>query len=157
MYMTRPAVQEQDEAFLYELYRTSREEEVSGWGWSESDKHAFLHMQFRMQQRSYELQYPSHETRIILVADQPVGRIMSAALADALHLIDITLMPAFRNQGIGSSQIRSLQRRAEMERVPLRLSVLHGNPARSLYERLGFHAKESDGMYVRMEYVSIQE
>ncbi|QTD94255.1 hypothetical protein J4G50_19415 [Burkholderia anthina] len=39
---------------------------------------------------------------------------------------------------MGEAVLRELLTEAAREHVPVSLSVLHGNPARRLYERLGF-------------------
>jgi ribosomal protein S18 acetylase RimI-like enzyme len=55
-----------------------------------------------------------------------------------LSIVNIELAPAFQRHGIGSGIIRELQDEAASRSVPLRLQVMKVNPARRLYERLGF-------------------
>lgn len=57
---------------------------------------------------------------------------------DALFLVRIYLMPAVHGQGIGTHVVELLLDRARHESLPVRLRVLKGNPAKRLYERLGF-------------------
>jgi ribosomal protein S18 acetylase RimI-like enzyme len=52
-----------------------------------------------------------------------------------LHL---EVAPQFRRRRIGSSIITDLQRRAADRGIPVELQVLRVNPARGLYETLGF-------------------
>jgi len=47
--------------------------------------------------------------------------------------------------------IRELIRQCGEGKVPLRLQVLRNNPARRLYERLGFVQTGEDQMYIQME------
>lgn len=152
MYKTRLAEPQLDDAFLLEVYGSTRMEEMAQWGWSESDKHSFLHMQYRMQQQSYRMQYPEIVNRIILVNDLRAGRILTASTKEACHLMDISLLPQFRRQGIGSRLIDELKQEAQDRQLPVRLSVLLTNPARRLYERLGFQVMESSEMYMKMEW-----
>lgn len=156
MYTTRPAIAHQDDDFLYELYASTREEEISVWGWSDWDKQEFLQMQFRMQQHSYASQYPTRENRIIVADMQRAGRIMTACTSQAIHLIDLSLLPPFRNRGIGSDLIRRLMEKASEMQLPLLLQVLQVNTAKRLYERLGFQVVESSGLYVKMAYQNHQ-
>lgn len=52
---------EDDEQFLYELYVSTREEEVGAYGWEEEEVRAFLKMQWMMQQSpinwNFHMQY----------------------------------------------------------------------------------------------------
>ncbi len=64
--------------------------------------------------------------------------------ADGVELHQIYLVPARQKLGIGTSVLRALQARAAAAKRPLRLSVLVNNPARRLYERLGFRIERSD-------------
>ncbi len=61
--------------------------------------------------------------------------------------MDITLAPAFRGLGIGSQLVRDLMD----EGRPVTLHVEAFNPARALYERLGFTAAQDErGAYLSM-------
>jgi GNAT superfamily N-acetyltransferase len=44
------------------------------------------------------------------------------------------------NQGLGTAIIKHLLRQASQQNMPASLQVLEVNPARQLYERLGFRA-----------------
>ncbi|MBW5469934.1 GNAT family N-acetyltransferase [Brevibacillus formosus] len=155
MVHTRPFEYEQDEAFIWELYCSTRTEEMALWGWSESDKLAFLQSQFIMQQKSYQMQFPAQNHQIILRSGQPIGRLITDASGDALHLVDISLLPAYRGQGVGSGIMGALQKEAEALKLPVRLRVLQGNPAFRLYERLHFIVTDSTGLYIQMEWQSL--
>jgi ribosomal protein S18 acetylase RimI-like enzyme len=58
--------------------------------------------------------------------------------ADEWHVHQIQILPSRQRQGIGEAVLRELLIEAAREHVPVSLGVLHGNPARRLYERLGF-------------------
>lgn len=152
MIQTRPVILDQDDAFLQELYRSTREEEMSHWGWSEADKLAFLQMQFRMQQQSYYTRYPELLHQIIVEDHGPIGRIMTANAAEAIQLVDVSLLPGFQGMGIGTQLIRELQNEASESKLPVRLHVQCTNPALQLYERLGFVITGSTEMYHAMEW-----
>ncbi|WP_400162720.1 GNAT family N-acetyltransferase [Brevibacillus sp. TJ4] len=153
MYTTRLAVLNQDDDFQFELYASTRQEEMALWGWSEWDKREFLHMQFRMQQHSYASQYPELETRIILAEEERIGRILTACTSEAIHLVDLSLLPPYRNKGIGSELIRVLMDKSCELQLPLLLQVLQVNTAKRLYERLGFQVVDASGLYVKMAYM----
>ena len=140
-----------DQSFLFQLYADTRRQEVSAFGWDPAQQDAFLRMQFNAQQRSYEMAYPNAEHEIILGDDQPVGRMLVLHGADAKVLVDIALLASHRGQGTGGKLLQELIARSDRERVPVRLQVHRGNPARRLYERLGFIQTGEDAMYFQME------
>jgi len=143
-----------DEPFLYQVYASTRVDEMAAWGWSELQLDAFLRMQFSMQQRSYALQYPEAEHLIVLHRGQSIGKTLIFQTNMDLTLVDVALLPEFRNSGLGSALIKGLQERASRQGGTLRLSVLRTNVARHLYERLGFHITGEHGMHLTMEWRS---
>jgi predicted GNAT family acetyltransferase len=67
--------------------------------------------------------------------------------------VDIALTPPYRGRGLGTRLLRGLIAEAEQSGRPLSLHVETHNPARRLYERLGFRpAGDSGEVYLRMEY-----
>lgn len=70
-----------------------------------------------------------------------------------IFLSKISLLPRFQRRGIGSILINQLIERARSGGRPLRLRVLRVNPARSLYERLGFAVTNSTADHDYMEYL----
>jgi ribosomal protein S18 acetylase RimI-like enzyme len=133
----RPA-QQHDSDFLRELYSSTRVEEMASWGWSDAQQKAFLRLQFEAQQRHHELAYEGAEDCIITVNDRPAGRLLVLRSDVELRLVDIALLPDYRNRGAGTIVIRMLQEEAAIGGKPLRLHVSYLNPALRLYRRLGF-------------------
>lgn len=146
----RPA-QPDDEAFLFQLYRDTRAEEIAAWGWDEAQQQAFLSMQFRARTLSYSA-YPSIEHRIILEAERPIGRLLISQMEDEIRLVDIALLSKTRGQGIGAKLISDLLARATREAKPVRLHVEKFNRALGLYQRLGFQVLEDTGTQFFMEW-----
>lgn len=142
----------QHEEFLYHLYISTRIEEVTAWGWDDMTRNCFLNMQWNAQTRYYVNQYPAAEHFVVLFNGQPAGRILTCHEERDIVLIDISLLPEYRNQGIGGSLIKELQAAAESQGEPLRLSVLKTNPAIHLYERLGFLAISENELYYSMAW-----
>jgi GNAT superfamily N-acetyltransferase len=138
---------EQDREFLCALYARARDEELQNVPWPPETKAAFLRSQFEAQHRHYATQYRDARFDII-ERDGPIGRLCVLEREDALRLVDIALLPEWRAKGIGAGLIEDLKTRAK----PIALSVTVVNPARRLYERLGFVERENDGMYVTMEW-----
>jgi ribosomal protein S18 acetylase RimI-like enzyme len=71
-----------------------------------------------------------------------------------IRIMDITLAPAFRGRGIGSGLLRSLISEVEGSRRTVSIHVEINNPARRLYERLGFEYAGEHGVYLLMVYVN---
>jgi|GEM_PF-710211 len=67
-----------------------------------------------------------------------IGLLKVTRAAGEWHVHQIQILPSRQGQGIGEAVLRALLSEAAREPVPVSLSVLHGNPARRLYERLGF-------------------
>ena len=55
-----------------------------------------------------------------------------------LAIDQLFLRPETQGRGIGTALVQSVLARAEAKKLPVRLWVLRINPARALYERLGF-------------------
>jgi ribosomal protein S18 acetylase RimI-like enzyme len=138
----------EDEAFLLEVYASTRLQELEGFGWSDEQKHAFLRMQFLARERCY----PRVDSRIILLNGQPVGRLLVDRSDTNILLRDIALLTEFRNMRIGSRLVQELINEATSAGKPIQLHVLASSPAVRLYERLGFRQTGSDGTYLEMEW-----
>ncbi len=146
-------VQPDDEAFLYALYGSTRAEEMAAWNWSEAQQEAFLRLQFSAWQQQFRQQSALSDDRIILIGEQPGGRIIVIRTELEIRLAEIALLPEHRRRGIGSALIEELQREAQTARKPLRLHVLASNEAVRWYERLGFVRCGGNGVYLLMEWL----
>ncbi len=87
---------------------------------------------------------------MILVGGEPAGRLYVARWAEELRIVDIALLPRFRGRGVGTTLLRGLMDEADAAGKPLSIHVEVNNPARSLYDRLGFEEAEDRGVYVLM-------
>jgi len=153
-FSTRPAL-DSDEAFLFTLYAATREGELATWGWAPPQRETFLRMQWLAQRRAWAARFPAAEDRLLLVEGRPAGRLLVARGEREWWLVDVALLPAHRGGGLGTRLLRELREEAGRARVPLKLHVLRGSPARRLYVRLGFvdtaPARPEDP-YVAMEW-----
>lgn len=145
---TRPLLPA-DEEFSYQVYASTRAEEMALIDWSSEQKAAFLQMQFRVQSQHYQAAYPQAAYQVIEWEDIRVGRLTLHRAEQTTTLVDIALLPEFRKRGIGSAIIHDLQ--SENRRI--NLHVLKSNPALNLYQRLGFVFKSEDALYMEMEWM----
>jgi ribosomal protein S18 acetylase RimI-like enzyme len=143
-----------DQAFLFHLYTSTRLEEIQSWGWAIEHQQSFLRMQFDARRGAYQAEHPAAVESIVLAAGIPAGVIRVDRNPSEIRLVDIALLPEYRNRGLGSLVIVDLLRQAAEAQVPVRLSVARENRAKHLYERLEFTVLREDAMYFEMEYLA---
>jgi GNAT superfamily N-acetyltransferase len=132
-------VADADRPFLERLYRLVRWEEFAPTGWPDATKTAFLAQQFDFQRRQYEQVYGGAEFHLIVQGDEPIGRIYVDRTGRDLALIEISLLPEWRGRGIGAALLEQLQQEVGAGlRDRVSLQVTPENPARRLYQRMGF-------------------
>ena len=149
--ITLRAERAQDEALLYQLYADTRAEELAALDWDPAAREAFVRMQFLAQRKGYRDMFPNAAFSIILAGGQPIGRIVVNRKDDEVRLVDLVLLPPFRNRGIGTQLLAGLCAEAATTNKPLRLHVLRGSRARRFYERLEFYKTGDTGVYEEME------
>jgi ribosomal protein S18 acetylase RimI-like enzyme len=150
--ITLRPIRPDDEGFLYDVYASTRLDELATLGWSEPQREAFLRMQFRAQHQSYLTQFPMADFAIILHHGRPIGRLYIERRADEMRGIDIALLPEYRRAGIGTTILRDLLAEAARDGKPFRIHVEKFNRAQRLYKRLGFTILDDDGAYLFMEW-----
>jgi ribosomal protein S18 acetylase RimI-like enzyme len=148
----RPPLPE-DEQFLYELYASTRVDELARVPWSEEQRAAFLKLQLRARDQSYRMYYPGIDDQVILFKERPVGRLIVVRADEEIRLVDIALLPAHRRAKIGTALIKGLMVEASNLNKSIRLQVEKSNPqAKKLYERLGFTTLGENSTHFQMEY-----
>jgi ribosomal protein S18 acetylase RimI-like enzyme len=121
--------------------------------WSDEQKAAFLESQFDLQDAAYRTSFPGASFDVVLCDGELIGRLYVAHGANEVRLIEITLVEAQRNQGIGSRLIRDLMEIAATQHKRLVLQVdLANEGAQRLYLRLGFSAASRSGLYEEMRW-----
>jgi len=147
-----------DEAFLLSVYGSTREQELSQVQWQEGQREAFLKWQFEMQRREYGARFPDAEYNVIMIDNQPAGRMWIGRDKDEIRLLDIALLPEFQKRGAGTILLQRMIDEASAAQKPLRhmVFVLNDN-AHRFYERLGFSVIEDLGAYKHMEYRVVSE
>jgi GNAT superfamily N-acetyltransferase/uncharacterized damage-inducible protein DinB len=75
---------------------------------------------------------------LIYLADVRVGLLRVNERPEEIFLEQLYIAPEFQRRGIGTQLVEELIRKASGLSKPLRLRVLAVNPAKRLYERLGF-------------------
>ncbi len=146
----RPCV-DADLPFLRHLYGTTREEELRPVPWTDQQKRQFLDMQFLAQKQHYEQHYPDCEFLVIQMDEAPVGRLYIDR-GDDIRITDIALLPEFRGQGIGRMLMEEILEEGRSAGKRVTIHVEQDNPARRLYDRLGFQHVDTNGVYHLLEW-----
>ncbi len=146
------AIRASDREFLREVYAHTRLAELAPLGWSPQQVEAFIDMQFEAQQRDYWNNYDTARFHVVTSEGVDAGRLYVERRADELRVIDIALLPRFRDRGIASALFQCLFDEADAQGIAVRIHVEIENRARRLYLRLGFvFTGESGPVYRLME------
>ncbi len=146
-------IQQDDLAFLSELYASTRVEEMAQIvHWSKEEKQSFLEQQFRAQHSFYHERFVDAEFLVISLDEERIGRLYKEVRHDEIRIIDIALLPKFRNRGLGKRLMLGVLNEGQELNLPVRIHVEHNNPAMRLYDRLGFTKIGDTGVYFLMEW-----
>lgn len=138
---------ESDLPLLRELYASTRAEELARSGWTEAQQKAFIDQQFTAQRSQYRQHYTGAAFLLIEREGAGIGRIYLHWGREELRLMEITLLPSQRGQGIARVLLQQLMGWTEARRLPITLHVEPFNPAHAWYQRLGFRMLEVRGVY----------
>ncbi len=121
-------VTEADYAFLYSLHTTTMKEYVTQtWGWDET-----------IQQTMFRDKFDPGRSHIVEVDGRAVGVLSVERRPGTLFLANLQILPEEQGRGLGTAIISTLLAQASGSGISVTLQVLKVNPARRLYERLGF-------------------
>ncbi len=128
--------------FLWRLHNAALKDYVTKtWGWDET-----------WQRENFAKTFDPSDGKIIVIDRKDAGFWWVIEKESETLLASIRLLPEHQNQGIGSKIIRDLLEKSEK---PVRLQVLKVNPARRLYERLGFKIFEETATHFVMKAISL--
>jgi ribosomal protein S18 acetylase RimI-like enzyme len=129
---------ERDRAFCWHLHRQTMVTYVDAtWGWSEID-----------QRRRFAESFDPGAIRIIEIDGEPIGSLKVDLDGTPVRILSIQICPAHQRKGHGTAVVSQVLRQAAQR--PVWLQVLKVNPARALYERLGFVATADTGTHWQM-------
>ena len=142
-----------DDQFLLSVYASTRADELAQVQWAPGQKEAFVRWQFELQRKEYDTRYPNARHDVVLVNNQPAGRMWVGEDDTQIRLLDIGLLEEFQNRGVGTVLLKRLISEAKETKKPLRHMVfMLNNNAHRFYERLGFVEIEDVGGYKHMEW-----
>ena len=144
----RPA-RPDDRDFLLRVTVADREPQLAALDWEPGAKQALLLQQARVQEGAHGV---GSDRLVVELDGQDIGRLYRRELSGPeLRLVDLTLLPPWRGQGIGTALLLDLIAEAQRRRLLLSLHVAHDNPAYRLYTRLGFVPTGQDEVYALLE------
>jgi N-acetylglutamate synthase-like GNAT family acetyltransferase len=141
----------EDSAFLFELYASTRREELVRNGWSPAQQAEFLKLQFAARQSHYQDRYPNATFQLILREGKPAGCFHIDRRPEEIYVVDLALLPHYRD-GTGRTVLRGLLAEAARAGLPVMGHVEILNPALRLFQRLGFVIVEGAGPHYRVRW-----
>jgi ribosomal protein S18 acetylase RimI-like enzyme len=128
----RPA-QEADEPFLFELRKATMKEHLARAGESIDDA-----------QHRARLRHRYDAAQVICLDGTPAGLLKAYRTENEWIVVQLQIAPAHQGRGMGERVLHTVLQAAQTDALPVTLKVLKGNPARRLYERLGFEIVGED-------------
>lgn len=127
MNLTRRQATESDVPFLMRLRRESMDQHLIAAGASTSEPDHFARLMYRFDC-----------AEVLLQEGSPVGLLKVSRSGRDWKIIQIQLVAKLQGPGLGGKLLKQVITEAVTAGASLTLSVLKANPARLLYERLGF-------------------
>lgn len=130
-----------DFEFLYRLKKACLKEYVAAtWGWDES-----------YQKSHFSQHFEPAKIQIIVVDGHDVGQLSVEKRPGEIYIGEIYILRIYQGQGLGTIILQDLIAEAKTQRSTVSLQVLRVNPARKLYERLGFRIVAQNETHYQME------
>jgi ribosomal protein S18 acetylase RimI-like enzyme len=147
----------QDETFLREVYASTRANEMALVPWTNEQKAAFLNFQFDAQNSYYRAQYPAARFQVVCNDDEPIGRLYVLREDEQIRILDVTILPDYRAQGLGSTLIDELLDEAIATKKTLTVWVEADNRSQSLFRRKGFLMVHEEDFNQLLEFRSVAQ
>ncbi len=147
----RPIAETEDLPLLFRIYAATR---IDIWGyepWTYEEKLRLIEEQFLIQHKAYMNGYDTPEFYIICRNGRDMGRLYLEQRPDDIRIIDIALLPEFRNNGVGTALLKDILACGRKTGRRVSIHVEKQNPALSLYQRLGFVKTNDIPFYDLME------
>ncbi len=143
---------EQDLPLLKKIYASTREDELIMTGWNDTQKQQFINHQFNAQHQHYQQHYGDAEFLLFETSKAVLGRLYLQQRNSHVCLIDITLLPPFRQQKLGQQILGWILQHAKKIEKTVTLHVEKNNPAYQWYLNNGFINCEDRGVYQYLEW-----
>lgn len=129
---------EHDREWLWRLHcETMRPYVDATWGWNDGD-----------QRERFDEAFDPRRVEIVVIGNEPVGMLRVQRRPDEVVLAALQVAPSWQGRGIGAALVSAVIEEAGGR--PVTLQVLKVNPARALYERMGFVVEGESTTHVVM-------
>ncbi|WP_438710655.1 GNAT family N-acetyltransferase [Aquimarina muelleri] len=125
--------EESDKNFLIRLRKVTMVEHLEKAGIYLSEEQHISRINF-----NYESTY------LIYTSNQKVGMLKYLEIENTIEILQLQILPDYQGLGIGKSIINQLINASKISNKTLTLKVLKENPARHLYQRIGFGIVDED-------------
>lgn len=140
------------QAFLKRVFTQSRKALWQASGLDATWLDQLLDNQYALQQKSYGEVEKDCYSYVIAAKGQWVGRLLVRTDENALHIMDIALLPEYQHQGIGGCVLHYLQNQASARGQMLTLNTDATNQAYQWYLRAGFRVTQQSGIDCAMAW-----
>ena len=148
-------IQPGDAEALHAIFAATRQAERQQLGWDnpawDAQWNAFTRQQFTAQHTQYMQGYTNASFSLVLHDGAVAGRLYVERTPAEIRIIDITLLPAQRGQGVARRLMQMLVDESDASGTPLGLHVERNNPAHAWYTRLGFVQQADRGVYLYLQ------
>jgi GNAT superfamily N-acetyltransferase len=128
--------------FIYNLHRQTFYSYVEQtWGWREEVQYAGMREDF-----------DGFPFEIICYQGIDIGAISVVDKEDLLFLNYLAILPLYQGKGFGTQILHQLLGQAAERGILVKLNVIRINPAKTLYERMGFRVVGNDETRLFMEW-----
>ena len=146
-------IEDKDYLFIEKVYYSTREKELNLTNWPEEQKRRFAIMQLIAQLAEYKNKFKGATCQIIIYKKKPAGRLYLWESNKEVRILDISLLPEFQSKGIGRFILTAIIKSARQKSKIVTLHVAHDNPAKKLYERVGFRKISDNKTHEYMECI----
>ncbi len=143
---------ENDSEFFMRLFAEIKSSELRLDTWPEPIRTQMIRMQFNAYERCMNTEFPNNIDYLILYQSEKAGRLQLNNDEMGIRIINISLVPAYRNKGIGAKIISDLMLEANQKNKQVLLDVDKINRALNLYSRLGFKIVQENEIRYSMAY-----
>lgn len=143
MIYTLRKANEGDVDFLLNLRRMTMDSYLSSIGLGISDE-----------EHLFRIKYNFQDAQIIQINNASAGLFKASYLHERSqwYLFQLQILPSYQGLGIGRELINGLCEKASEDNLSVGLSVLKSNPAKNLYDSLGFKVIDSNSAEYEMVY-----
>lgn len=143
-----------DRPFLFKVFCSTRPDILAATHLPENQRQSLLTIQFNAQDNDYKTRFPNADYGIIQFGNTLIGRLYVNRTNEEVHLIEITILPEHRGEGLGATLMKALIEEARLTERRVRLHVEKTNPVLKFYQQLGFVKIGEKPMHFEMAWTA---